>query len=186
MMRWRFALIEMVNLEYLASHGRRSAILVNVTPVEMLFVPRSSVQMLSRFALIEMVNLEYLESLGKRSVILVNVTPVEMLFVPKSSVTMMMMLSKFVLTEMVNLEYLVSHGRKTATLVVVQKLEWLCVVKDSASMSSQKISTCSLRTPARTRAASLSVTRTAWRTVELSPSTATSSLPRFLLNNSSS
>jgi len=46
MMRWRFALTEMVNLEYLVSPGRKIVILVNVTPVEMLFVPKSSVQML--------------------------------------------------------------------------------------------------------------------------------------------
>jgi len=49
-----------------------------------------------------------------------------------------------------------------------------------------KISTCSLRTPAKTRAASLNVTKKVWRTVELSPSTITSWLPKFLLNNSSS
>merc|ERR1711862_446791 len=50
----------------------------------------------------------------------------------------------------------------------------VCVVKDSVSTSSPEISICSLRTPAKTRAASLNVTKKVWRTVELSPSTITS------------
>jgi len=144
------------------------------------------VMMLLRFVQTEMADLEYPASHGRKTATLVNVTPMEMLSVPRSSVTIEMMLLKFALMEMVNLEYLVSHGRKTATLVVVQKLEWLCVARDSASILNQRISTCLLKTPARTRAASPSVTRMAWRTVELSPSTMAFSPPKFLLNNSSS
>merc|ERR1719297_114156 len=78
----------MVNLEYLVSHGRRSAILVSVTPVEMLFVQRSSVtimMMLSKFVLMEMVNLEYLVSHGRKTATLVVVQELEWLCVVRDS-----------------------------------------------------------------------------------------------------
>merc|ERR1719328_11066 len=96
---------------------------------------------------------EFQESLGRNNATHVSVILMEMLSVQRYFVTMMMMLWKFVLTVRVNLEYLENHGMKTATLVDVQVLEWHCVVRDSVSISSPEISTSSLRTPAKTRAA---------------------------------
>merc|ERR1712012_924825 len=98
---------------------------------------------------------EFQESLGRNNATHVRVILMEMLSVQRFFVTMMMMLWKFVLTVRVNLEFLENHGKRTAILVGVQVLELLCVVRDSVSTSNPEISTCSLRTQIKTRAASL-------------------------------